>query len=143
MKQKREKRASERHEVIRASKEAAAEEMQGRAKAVMEEFDADKDGVLNKDEVSNLVRSLAPDGRALSDEALESLMHACTGARDGNVDAEKCGSALATVWNLVEKYAILSCAERKCARPVSADVCVLLAALPCQWGCSLCFALNM
>lgn len=94
---KREEKANERQDNIKAAKKVAAGEMQERAKAAMVEFDADKDGVLNKAEIANLVKSMAADGKGLSDEGLESVILHCTGSRDGTVAEIECGAMIKTI----------------------------------------------
>ena len=95
---RREEKAEERHESIKSAKAAGAAEMKERAKDAMAEFDADKDGVLNKAEIGNLIKSMTTEGgEALSDEALESIVLHSTGVRDGTVAEIDCGALIKTV----------------------------------------------
>lgn len=95
---RREHKAEERAGSIKAAKAATAAEMKERVGQVMASFDADKDGVLSKDEIAALVKSMAEaqGSEMLSEEALESIILNCTGARDGTVPETECGGLIKT-----------------------------------------------
>ena len=98
MQKRREEKAEERAGSIKAAKAASAAEMKGRAAEAMASFDANKDGVLSKDEIGALVASMAEaaGSTTLSEEALESVILHCTGARDGTVPETECGGLIKT-----------------------------------------------
>ena len=98
MQKRREEKAEERAGSIKAAKAATAAEMKERAAQAMLSFDANKDGVLSKDEIGALVASMAEaaGSTTLSEEALESVILHCTGARDGTVPEMECAGLIKT-----------------------------------------------
>ena len=106
MQNRRDEKAVERAASIKAAKAATAAEMKERAAQAMLSFDANKDGVLSKDEIAAMVKSMAEaQGReTLSEEALESVILHCTGARDGTVPETECGYLIKTAEQRSQKW---------------------------------------
>ena len=106
MQKRRAEKAEKRSESIKAAKAAAAAEMKERAAQAMASFDADKDGILNKDEIAALVKSMAEQkgSQMLSEEALETVILHCTGARDGTVPETECGYLIKTAEQRSQKW---------------------------------------
>ena len=111
MQKRRAEKAEKRSESIKAAKAAAAAEMKERAAQAMASFDADKDGILNKDEIAALVKSMAEQkgSQMLSEEALETVILHCTGARDGKGCAD--ARAPAVCWRSI---CLLGARDRRC-----------------------------
>ena len=118
MQKRREEKAEERQGNIKAAKVEAAEKMKGRAREAIEQFDADKDGVLCKAEVGNLVKGMAKSmglsealsEGGLSEEALESVVLHCTGDRDGTVAEIDCGGLIKTAQQRSQGAALVATA---------------------------------
>ena len=83
-------RAEEKRRKLDQEKQKAREELKAKAAKAFIDFDANKDQLLDKAEVTEYVKSIA-NGKEVTVAMVEMILQSVVGDRDGNVSGPECG----------------------------------------------------